>query len=93
MFDHEIALSIGMNPYQDGMIAEATEIGGTEQIAVAPVELAFPTLDGRSWRIEAQFKRLPEGSPAILGHAGFLGRMTATFIRGQVFELGGIKGS
>lgn len=91
MFDHELALSIGMNPYQDGQEAEAVGIGGAERIAVAPIELVIPAFEGQSWRIFAQFKRLPEGAPAILGHAGFLGRTRATFTRGREFELAEIK--
>ena len=91
MFDHELALSIGMNPYQDGQQAEAVGIGGIEQIAVAPIELVIPAFESRSWQIFAQFKRLPEGTPAILGHAGFLGRMRATFTQGREFELADIK--
>lgn len=80
-----------MNPFLDGMEGETTGIGGTEPIAIAPIEIVVPALRGSSWLIFAQFKRLPVGAPAILGHAGFLGRMHATFERGREFELSNVK--
>ena len=62
-----------------------------EEIAVFPIHVAFPNLDDASWEIHAQFKALPDGIDAILGHAGFLGRMTATFVEGKEFELSDIR--
>lgn len=57
MFDHELAISIGMNPYQDGMEQEAVGIGGREPIAVAPIELVVPAFDDRSWPVPGGFSR------------------------------------
>lgn len=91
MFDHELALSVGLNPATDGKIEAAVGIGGRETIAVAPIDLVIPAFSQRSWTVHAQFKRLSDGTPAILGHGGFLGRMTATFIRGREFEPSDIR--
>ena len=91
MFDHELALTIGMNPYVEGVEGEALGIGGVERIAVAPIEIIVPALGSISWTIFAQFKRLPSSAPAILGHAGFLGRMHAAFESGREFVLSNVK--
>ena len=91
MFDHELPLLLGLNAYQAGAASTATGIGGREEIALFPIEVMFPDLDGASWRITAQFKRLPENLNGVLGHAGFLGSMRATFSHGRTFELSEIK--
>jgi hypothetical protein len=91
MFDHQLALLAGVNVYEAGASSSATGIGGLEKIAVFPIHVAFPNLDDASWEIHAQFKALPDGIDAILGHAGFLGRMTATFVEGKEFELSDIR--
>lgn len=91
MFDHSLALLVGLNVYQSGVIATANGIRGPEEIAIYPIEVVFPDLDDASWEIMAQFKALPHGLNGILGHAGFLGRMRATFSFGREFELWAIK--
>lgn len=93
MFDHELALLVGLNVYQAGSTSRATGIGGSEEIALFPIEVRFPDLGDASWQIMAQFKKLPDGINGVLGHAGFLGRMTATFHRAESFELSNIKRS
>ena len=92
MFDDRLALALGINVYEAGVLAMATGIGGTEQIVVLPIEVAFPGLGGRAWEIHAQFKRLPDGLNGVLGHAGFLGRMTARFAYGRELTLSGLRG-
>lgn len=91
MFDHTLALLVGLNVYQAGVTATASGIGGPEEIAIFPIEVVFPDLDNAYWEIMAQFKTLPNGLNGILGHAGFLGRMRATFSFGREFELSAIK--
>ena len=91
MFDDRLALSLGINVYEAGMPSTATGIGGEESIVVFPVEIGFPDLDGRSWEIHAQFKRLPDDLNGVLGHAGFLGRMRAEFSFGRELRLCDIR--
>jgi hypothetical protein len=91
MFDHRLALLVGVNVYQAGASNSATGIGGREEISVFPIEVEFPDLNNVSWEIFAQFKTLPDGINGILGHAGFLGRMKAAFSYGKEFELSEIK--
>ncbi len=93
IFDHELALLVGLNVYQAGSTSTATGIGGTEEISLYPIEVRFPDLDHASWQITAQFKTLPDGINGVLGHAGFLGRLTATFNRAETFELSNVKRS
>lgn len=93
MFDHQLALLVGLNVYQAGSSSTATGIGGTEEVALFPIEVRFPDLDDASWEITTQFKALPDGFNGVLGHAGFLGRMTATFDRAKTFELSNFKRS
>ena len=93
LFDDRLALALGVNPYEAGSTQRTTGIDGTEHVAVMPVELVFPDLDGASWTIMAQFMRLPDDVGGVLGHAGFLGRMRASFVRGEFFELSEIKPS
>jgi len=91
MFDDRLALLVGVNVYLAGSAGSATGIGGAEAIAVFPIEIEFPSLDGLSWSVFAQFKRLPDGLNGVLGHAGFLGRLTACFSRAETFTLSDMK--
>ena len=91
MFDHELPMWLGLNVYRDGALATATGIGGAEPIALFPIEVVFPDLGGLSWELTAQFKSLPGSMNGVLGHAGFLGRMRASFYRGDTFELSDIQ--
>ena len=90
-FDHELAISVGMNPATDGALDEVIGIGGREVIAIAPIEIVVPQLGGLSWRIYAQFTRLDEGTPALLGHGGFFQFMRASFLHATTFELADIR--
>lgn len=91
LFDHELAISVGLNPATDGALDQVMGIGGPELIAVAPIEIAVPALGDLTWRIHAQFKSLRGGIPAILGHGGFLQFMRASFSHATDFELGDIR--
>jgi hypothetical protein len=91
LFDHELAISVGMNLATDGALDEVVGIGGREFIAVAPIEIVIPELGNLAWRIYAQFKSLRHGTPAILGHGGFLQFMRASFLYATDFELTGIR--
>ena len=91
MFDDQLLLLIGLNAYQIGSQSTATGIGGIEQVSVFPIEVVFPDLNHASWEIHARFKRMPESVPGVLGHAGFLGRMKASFFYAKTFEPSQIK--
>ena len=91
MFDHELPMLLGLNVYEGGALSTATGIGGSEPIALFPIQIVFPDLAGRSWELTAQFKSLPGRMNGVLGHSGFLGRMRASFYRGETFELSDIK--
>ena len=91
MFDHELPMWLGLNVYEDGALSTATGIGGPESIALFPIEIVFPDLDGMTWEITAEFKSLPGDMNGVPGHAGFLGRMRACFHRGETFEISDVK--
>ena len=91
MFDDQLLLLLGLNAYQIGAQSTATGIGGVEQVSVFPIEVVFPALNNAAWEIHARFKRMPESVPGVLGHAGFLGRMKASFSHAKTFELSEIK--
>ncbi|MBK7952274.1 MAG: hypothetical protein IPK00_26865 [Deltaproteobacteria bacterium] len=91
MFDDQLLLLLGLNAYQIGARSTATGIGGVEQVSVFPIEVVFPALDDAKWQIHARFKRMPESVPGVLGHAGFLGRMKASFAHGTTFVLSELR--
>lgn len=91
MFDDQLLLLLGLNAYQIGAQSTAIGIGGAEQVAVFPIEVVFPALNNAAWEIHARFKRMPESVPGVLGHAGFLGRMRASFAHAKTFELSEVK--
>lgn len=60
-------------------------------MSVFPIEVVLPVLNSAVWEIHSRFKLMPESVPGVLGHAGFLGRMKASFSHSKTFELSEIK--